>query len=681
MVSLLDTLGGAPMYRVRMDFTSTDALTLAMDLYWEFWLGGQLMGKREKVPQSAVALFAAEALDADMLDGRHAADLDNLYINESQAASITAGMIQDGAVGLSQLALECSTGESLVQTATGWQCASAAACIDGDFVGCYEGAAGTLNVGPCVDGVRSCSGGAWGTCVGQVTPAAETCDGVDNDCNGVVDDGVTCFDPAAGSAQILAARSAADGGVSLPITAYATYTKVLIGGDPAGFFVQAEAAGPALFVAVDPATLLPVPAPGDLVSFTVTTMGTLNSLRQATAISGYTVDSSGNSIAGLLQDVSAAADLVSALDSYESEFITLDGTVTGTFAVSGPDFVSAVIETAGVTGDANLRLRIPVTLQASLGIDQNCTFTLNGTPLWRFSTQAQPSAWAAGDISLNSCPAPQVTGATTPGATTVRVSFGRDIDPASVLANGSQFTFDGGLTALAAALVTASTVEVTTSSQTPGLGYTVTVAGTVTDTLGTGVDGAANSATFTGYDPSGAVLVINEVDYDQPSTDTDEFVEILNPTGSAVDLTNLALVLVNGGTGQDYSIIDLSAAGSLAAGDYLVVGSATVANVDIAFGAAANNIQNGPPDGVAIVNTATETVIDALSYEGEITVATITGFAAPVNLVEGTATAAVDASVDGSLSRCPDGLDTDDAANDWALSTAATPGAANSTCP
>jgi hypothetical protein len=155
--------------------------------------------------------------------------------------------------------------------------------------------------------------------------------------------------------------------------------------------------------------------------------------------------------------------------------------------------------------------------------------------------------------------------------------------------------------------------------------------------------------------------VINEIDYDQVGTDGGGFVEIANTGTASASLDGIALVLVNGGDSQEYARVDLT--GSLAAGAYLSV---------------AIEAQNGAPDGVALVNSTTGALLDALSYEGEITAATIGS--QTYNLVEGTAlpaTVADSNTADGSLSRIPDGADTNNAATDWAFTTTKTPGAAN----
>ena len=206
----------------------------------------------------------------------------------------------------------------------------------------------------------------------------------------------------AASVQIAAARVAADGAASLPVVnALVTYVKPFIGADPAGFFVQSQQLGPALFIAVDPATLTPVPAAGDRVSFTITTMATVASLRQAASISGFSRLSAGNAFAGLVQDVSGAANLASGIDSYESELIRVVGTISGAFQASGSGYLAAPFNTAGVTG--SLQLRVPSTLVASLSLAQGCQVTLNQVPMWRFNATAQVSGWVAGDLTAVSC--------------------------------------------------------------------------------------------------------------------------------------------------------------------------------------------------------------------------------------------------------------------------------------
>lgn len=157
--------------------------------------------------------------------------------------------------------------------------------------------------------------------------------------------------------------------------------------------------------------------------------------------------------------------------------------------------------------------------------------------------------------------------------------------------------------------------------------------------------------------------MINEIDYDQVGPDTGGFVEIANVGDATATIDGIAIVLVNGGDGTEYRRLALT--GTLAPGAYLVWET---------------DAQNGAPDGVALIDTATGALLDALSYEGEIRSATIDG--RTYDLVEGTPTPAADSNtVDGSLARIPDGKDTNDAASDWAFTTQKTPGAANVASP
>lgn len=177
-----------------------------------------------------------------------------------------------------------------------------------------------------------------------------------------------------------------------------------------------------------------------------------------------------------------------------------------------------------------------------------------------------------------------------------------------------------------------------------------------------------------------AGLVINEVDYAQPSTDSREFIELYNSSAGSINLSSLAVVLV-GSNDAEYSRFDLT--GTIGPGQYLVIASSTVpvpdaGPVKVLFKLAANNVRNGGPAGIAIVDKVGETLVDSLSYAGELTTGSVNGIVAPFNFVEGTATTAVDSDTkEGALIRQPNGTDTNDNAADWKFSTTRSPGTAN----
>jgi hypothetical protein len=64
-------------------------------------------------------------------------------------------------------------------------------CIPGETQSCYSGPMGTEGVGVCHAGTMTCraDGSGFDGCVGEVLPSPERCNGVDDDCDGSVDEG------------------------------------------------------------------------------------------------------------------------------------------------------------------------------------------------------------------------------------------------------------------------------------------------------------------------------------------------------------------------------------------------------------------------------------------------------------------------------------------------------------
>lgn len=174
-------------------------------------------------------------------------------------------------------------------------------------------------------------------------------------------------------------------------------------------------------------------------------------------------------------------------------------------------------------------------------------------------------------------------------------------------------------------------------------------------------------------------VLINEIDYDEPGADMGEFVEIFNAGSQAVTFDGVSLELVNGGSvpPASYGSIDLTGQ-TLPAGHYLVVGDASVVvpapSLKVTLGV---TIQNGPPDGVALYDSHSHTLIDSLPYEGAVDGAVIDGHT--FNLGHGTATTAADRDPAPNISviRLPNGAHSGNDAIDWTTTTLVTPGAKN----
>jgi len=101
-------------------------------------------------------------------------------------------------------------------------------------------------------------------------------------------------------------------------------------------------------------------------------------------------------------------------------------------------------------------------------------------------------------------------------------------------------------------------------------------------------------------------LWINEIKYDNTGADVDDTVEVAGEAG--IDLSNFSLLLYNGNTGTVYDTIALSG---------------FIDNEENGFGAVAftisGGLQNGAPDGIALIDNVEGFVVQFLSYEGSFT--------------------------------------------------------------
>jgi len=333
--------------------------------------------------------------------------------------------------------------------------------------------------------------------------------------------------PATTSAQIQAFVAAPAGALTPPLPiagAFVTFIKPAVVGqaaaEPVGFFVQAMATGPAMFVS-DAAALGQVHV-GDRISFDASVKTSPGGLTIATTVTNLTIVSRGHAVqnlatvqpAGLKRDRSAddTATLVTGVANVASTLVTLRGKI-GADATDSTGFASHAITTAGIgTASNDLRLRVPAALSSALDITPGCDFTLHVGPIWRSGTAALPSAFSASDLTIANCPAPTLVAVAPKSLTQLELTFDRTIAAPSIVDVTTQFTFTGGLVATAAQ-VTGKTVTLTTSSQTAGANYTISVATSVTDTAGKPISGLANTKTFRGFRPT-AIVRITEV---QPS--------------------------------------------------------------------------------------------------------------------------------------------------------------------
>jgi hypothetical protein len=454
-----------------------------------------------------VGTFASDPVDgdcrADLCDG---------------AGGIDAGAVDD--TDLPSDDTTCTTDTCTAGTAAHVPAPIQTACTDGGGQVC-DGTGSCVLVcdvsNPCTSAPPpACAGeiattyASPGTCAAEAGDPGYACTyaPATTDCAAmalVCDAGACVTALATTAAQLEAVRDAAVAcgagpcAASLAVDrAVVTYARPAIGSEPAAFFLQAASTGPAVLVDVDPATLATPLAAGDRVSLVVTGVATGSGGPFATSVSDVVRDGQGVDVAPLVQDLSAASDVVTALDAYVHELVVVEGTLSGAASASGTGFVSFPLATAGLPSEPGLRFRVATSVQDALDVVAGCTLRSGPAPLGRFNAQAQPTARAIAELALLACPAPRVVSAVALDATTARITFDRHLDPASVAADGSQVSFGGGLVA-SSATADGRVLTVTTSPQSAGATYTVTVAGTVRDLLGAGIDPVGASATFAGF--------------------------------------------------------------------------------------------------------------------------------------------------------------------------------------
>lgn len=152
---------------------------------------------------------------------------------------------------------------------------------------------------------------------------------------------------------------------------------------------------------------------------------------------------------------------------------------------------------------------------------------------------------------------------------------------------------------------------------------------------------------------------INELHYDNDGVDTGEFVELAGIAGTV--LTGYRILLYNGGGGAVYNTVNLSG---------------TIPNEQNGFGTVriaypANGIQNGSPDGVALVGPD-DAVIAFLSYEG-----VFTATSGPAAGMTSTDVGVIEPGTQTGTSIGLVGTGDDSADFTWALIADDTPGAVN----
>ena len=243
------------------------------------------LGAEWSASNTAVATASAGQFDAFVANANAHLVVDVLgYFAPPPNGSVVTAQIADGAVTAAKLAASgCTSGQVLKFNGSFWACAGVLGCAAGDIQPCYSGPPGTLGVGVCKAGQRFCDAatGTFGFCNGQVLPSIEQPDGLDNNCNGIIDE-----PPSA--PQVVDSSPSLDQAASVVAPVTATFSQPM---DPATL-------NPATFTLAGPGGPVAgtVAYAGNIATFTPSARLAISSNYSATVTTGAR-DASGNPLA------------------------------------------------------------------------------------------------------------------------------------------------------------------------------------------------------------------------------------------------------------------------------------------------------------------------------------------------------------------------------------------------